>query len=273
MSRTTFGLMATRTSAEATVDIAADLALALLMADAADAITMNRFESHTLQIDTKADLTPVTDADRSTEQALREMLLEHRPADAILGEEFGSTDSSNSRQWIVDPIDGTQNYLRGVPVWATLIALSIDGIPAVGVVSAPALARRWWAATGSGAWRRFGSQEATQIKASQINTLPAASFSFSDSIAWPEGQLNRLLQSTARQRAYGDFWSHMLVAEGAVDIAAEPALGTWDMAALIPIVREAGGQATALDGRDPITSGSLLTSNGLLHAKVMELLH
>lgn len=243
------------------------------MADAADAITMDRFGSASLHVDTKADLTPVTDADRSTEQAMRAMLLEHRPADAVLGEEFGSTDSSNARQWIVDPIDGTKNYLRGVPVWASLIALSIDGVPCLGVVSAPALARRWWAATGSGAWRSFASQRATPIRVSQINSLSAASFSFSDSIGWPGSQLDRLLQSTARQRGFGDFWSHMLVAEGAVDIAAEPALGTWDMAALIAIVREAGGQATALNGGDAIASGSLVTSNGLLHEVVMELLH
>lgn len=265
--------MATRTSDAANIAITEDLAFALTLADAADVITMDRFGSASLQVDTKADFTPVTDADRSTEQAIRAMVLEQRPSDAILGEEYGSTDSSNSRQWIVDPIDGTKNYLRGVPVWATLIALSINGIPTVGVVSAPALARRWWAASGTGAWHSFSSQEARLIHVSKVDTLAAASISFSDSVGWHEGRLDRLIQSTGRQRGYGDFWSHMLVAEGAVDVAAEPELGTWDMAALIPIVREAGGQATAFDGSDALTSGSLLTTNGLLHMTVKELLH
>lgn len=265
--------MSTRTSQEQPPSLAEDLALALAMADAADAITMDRFESTSLQVETKADLTPVTDADRSTEQALRALLADHRPDDAILGEEFGSSARSQSREWILDPIDGTKNYLRGVPVWATLIALTIDGVPSVGVVSAPAMARRWWAATGSGAWRRVGTQKALPLHVSQIDSIQAASFSFSDALGWAEGTLERVLQSTARQRAYGDFWSHMLVAEGAIDLAAEPELGKWDMAALIPIVREAGGQATAFDGGDALLVGSMISTNGLLHAEVMELLH
>ncbi|MDO9484473.1 MAG: inositol monophosphatase family protein [Actinomycetota bacterium] len=265
--------MSTRTSSAHNWTLAEDLSLALAMADAADAITMDRFGSTSLRIDTKADLTPVTDADRSTEQALRELLGRHRPADAVLGEEFGSTEATNSRQWILDPIDGTKNYLRGVPVWATLIALSLGGAPTVGVVSAPALARRWWAALGSGAWRSFGTSAPVQIRSSNVESLAQASFSFSDAIGWPAGQLERLTTATARQRAYGDFWSHMLVAEGSVDIAAEPALGTWDMAALIPIVQEAGGQASGFDGADPIRAGSLLTSNRHLHEAVKELLH
>jgi len=270
--RTTFGLMATRTSG-VLGQLDEDLAFALSMADAADAITMDRFGSPSLHVQTKDDLTPVTDADRSTEELLRSLIDAHRPADAILGEEYGSTDSANARQWIVDPIDGTKNYLRGVPVWATLIALSIDGIPAVGVVSAPALGRRWWAATGSGAWRSIAAGTAEQIHVSRVESPAEASFSFSDAQGWRAGQLDRLLHATARQRAYGDFWSHMLVAEGAVDIAAEPVLGTWDMAALIPIVQEAGGRATAFDGGDPIASSSLLVTNGALHTAAMELLH
>ncbi|HBJ72967.1 MAG TPA: histidinol-phosphatase [Actinobacteria bacterium] len=265
--------MSTRTSGEYPPSLAEDLALALAMADAADAITMDRFESTSLLVETKPDFTPVTDADRSTEQTLRTLLAEHRPHDAILGEEFGSSASSQSREWILDPIDGTKNYLRGVPVWATLIALNIDGIPSVGVVSAPALERRWWAATGSGAWRSVGTQKPVPLRVSQIDSVQAASFSFSDSVGWAEDTLERVLRSTARQRAYGDFWSHMLVAEGAIDLAAEPELGKWDMAALIPIVREAGGQATAFDGGDALLVGSLMSTNGLLHAEVMELLH
>jgi histidinol-phosphatase len=265
--------MSTRTSDADALSLAEDLTLALAMADAADAITMNRFESENLQVDTKSDLTPVTDADRSTEQELRRLLAQARPDDAILGEEYGSTDDANSRQWILDPIDGTKNYLRGVPVWATLISLSIDGLPSVGVVSAPSLGRRWWAAIGTGAWRSSGNASAVPLRVSRIDSIDAASFSFSDAIGWEAGQLERLLQSTARQRAYGDFWSHMLVAEGAIDFAAEPQLGTWDMAALIPIVREAGGKATGFNGEDAIQQGSLVTSNGLLHDEVMEPLH
>ncbi|MDO8732538.1 MAG: inositol monophosphatase family protein [Actinomycetota bacterium] len=265
--------MSTRASEASLAGLADDLSLAIAMADVADAITMDRFGSDSLQVETKADLTPVTDADRSTEQALRELLAKHRPGDAILGEEFGSTDDSNSRQWILDPIDGTKNYLRGVPVWATLIALSINGLPVLGVVSAPALARRWWAAVGSGAWVSANTHPPIALRVSQIEALSMASLSYSDAVGWTAGTLEGLLSSTYRQRAYGDFWSHMLVAEGAVDIAAEPELGRWDMAALIPIVREAGGAATAFDGTDPMTSGSLLSTNSRLHDQVKELLH
>ncbi len=265
--------MSSRTSGAATSGLAEDLSLAIAMADAADVITMDRFGSDSLRVDTKADLTPVTDADRSTEQALRALLAAHRPDDAVLGEEFGSTDDANSRQWILDPIDGTKNYLRGVPVWATLIALSIDGQPVLGVVSAPALGRRWWAATGSGAWLSVSANQPTEIHVSNIDAVSKASLSYSDAIGWPDGALDRILTSTARQRAFGDFWSHMLVAEGVVDIAAEPELSKWDMAALIPIVREAGGLATAFDGSDAMQSGSLLSSNGHVHDPVKELLH
>jgi len=254
-------------------ELSKELELALGMADAADAITMSRFGSSSLEVQTKPDHTPVTDADTSTEQALRLMLGQERPGDAVLGEEYGSTDPSNPRQWILDPIDGTKNYLRGVPVWASLIGLSVDGIPVVGVVSAPALGRRWWAALGLGAWSRTLGGEPQQLHASAVVDLSQASLSYSDAIGWHEPRLNALLAGTARQRAYGDFWSHMLVAEGAVDIAAEPELGTWDMAALIPIIREAGGVATAFDGGDPLAAGSLVATNALLHAQVLELLH
>jgi len=254
-------------------DLSQELELALGMADAADAITMSRFGSASLKVQTKPDHTPVTDADTSTEQALRLTLGQERPGDAILGEEYGSSDPTNPRQWILDPIDGTKNYLRGVPVWASLIALVVDGVPAVGVVSAPALGRRWWAALGLGAWSRAFGADPHQLHASAVPDLSQASLSYSDAIGWREQSLDALLAGTARQRAYGDFWSHMLVAEGAVDIAAEPELGTWDMAALIPIIREAGGMVTAFDGGDPLAAGSLVATNGLLHAQVLELLH
>lgn len=244
------------------------------MADLADVITMQHYQSSTLTIESKPDLTPVTEADRAAEQALRAVLAEQRPLDDILGEEFGATSETSNRRWIIDPIDGTKNYVRGVPVWSTLIALAIDGIPVLGVVSAPALARRWWAATGSGAWTTALGAPAKSISVSAVASLEDASFSYSDAIGWQERGayegLHTLNQSTWRQRAYGDFWSHMLVAEGAIDISAEPDLGAWDMAALIPIITEAGGLATAFDGGPALAGGCLVATNGLLHRPVLD---
>lgn len=256
--------------------LSADLELALAMADLADVITMKTFQSSSLRIETKPDLTPVTEADKAAEQRLREVLSKERPLDDILGEEFGATDTTSNRRWILDPIDGTKNYVRGVPVWSTLIALTIDGVPVLGVVSAPALSRRWWAAKNAGAWTRALGAEPKRIQVSGIDDLRDASFSYSDAIGWPEhGEqtaLHTLNSSTWRQRAYGDFWSHMLVAEGAVDISAEPELGAWDMAALIPIIEEAGGRASAFDGTPALQGGSLVATNGLLHDQVLSCL-
>lgn len=256
--------------------LAADLALALEMADRADAITMSRYRASSLQIRTKPDLTPVTEADTAAEQALRAVLAGARPTDSVLGEEFGSPAAAARRHWIIDPIDGTKNYVRGVPVWATLIALSVEGDPVVGVVSAPALGRRWWARQGGGAFvaELGGSPRALQV--SSVQRIEDASFSFSDAIGW-DGRdaapgLAELLARTWRQRAYGDFWSHLLVADGAVDIAAEPELGAWDMAAIIPIVREAGGTITAFDGSPALSGGCAVTTNGVLHQAVLGIL-
>ncbi len=253
-----------------------DLELALAMADAADLITMDRFGALDLVVETKPDLTPVTEADKATEVALRAMLAEYRPDDGVLGEEFGSSEGSAARRWIIDPIDGTKNYVRGVPVWATLIALVVDGEVVVGVVSAPALARRWWAARGSGAWVRMLDREPVRLQVSLVRSLNDASLSYSDAIGWSDASatgLQSLLDATWRQRAYGDFWSHILVAEGAVDVAAEPALGAWDIAAIIPIVTEAGGRITAFDGRPALEGGCAVTTNGVLHEAVLNLLH
>ena len=248
----------------------ADLELALAMADRADVITMKTFQSSSLRVETKPDLTPVTEADQAAEKLLREMLSQERPLDDILGEEFGASATTSNRRWILDPIDGTKNYVRGVPVWSTLIALTIDGIPVLGVVSAPALNRRWWAAKNSGAWTQALGAEPKRIAVSGIHELSNASFSYSDAIGWPDNDaLTGISSSTWRQRAYGDFWSHMLVAEGAVDISAEPELGAWDMAALIPIIEEAGGKATAFDGGPALQGGSLVATNGLLHDLVI----
>ncbi len=255
---------------------AADLALALDLADVADQLSMARFRAADLVVDTKPDLTPVSEADRAVEQALRAELGRHRPHDAILGEEFGEIGAA-SRRWIIDPIDGTKNYVRGVPVWATLIALLVDDEIVLGVASAPALARRWWAARGAGAYATDPTgPDPRRLRVSAVARLADASFSYSDAVGWDErgagGGLTALLQATWRQRAYGDFWSHLMVAEGAVDIAAEPELESYDMAALVPIVEEAGGRLTAFDAGSPIAGRSAVSTNGLLHEEVLALM-
>lgn len=257
-------------------DLADDLALAHRMADVADDLAMSRFRAADLVVETKPDLTPVSEADRAVELALRELIAAERPGDSVLGEEYGN-DGSAPRQWILDPIDGTKNYVRGVPVWATLIALLENGEVTVGVVSSPPLARRWWAARGSGAFvREPGGSEPRRLRVSRVTALADASVSISDQAGWDErgasNGLRSLLEDTWRQRAYGDFWSHMLVAEGAVDIAAEPYLETYDMAALIPIVQEAGGLLTAYSGESALSGGCAVATNGILHEQVLALL-
>ena len=240
-----------------------DLALAHRLADAADAITLSRYQALDLTVTTKPDNTPVTDADKSAEDAIRALLHAHRPEDGIVGEEFGSEGSDKERYWVLDPIDGTKNFLRGVPTWATLIGLiekSDDGSEKViaGVVSAPALFRRWYALEGGGAFVIVNGDVPKKINVSAISKIEDASISHSDFIGWGERlkPFNDLLQSAWRTRAHGDFWSHMLVAEGAVEVAAEPSLALWDMAALDIIVREAGGRFTNLDGKDGSHGGS-----------------
>ena len=254
-----------------------DLGLALAIADEADRISMSRYRATDLVVETKPDLTPVTEADKAVEQQIRLLLESERPSDGVLGEEFPDTNAEQSRHWIIDPIDGTKNYVRGVPVWATLIALVVDGEPQVGVVSAPALGRRWWAARGEGAFTREVNGEVRSLRVSGVSSLSDASFSFSDSVGWDaHGNSNGLANITSsvwRSRAYGDFWSHLLVAEGAVDIAAEPELNAWDMAAFIPIVREAGGTVTGYKGADPFEAGNAVTTNGLLHTAVLGLIN
>ena len=256
--------------------IADDLAVALSLADVADALSMARYRADDLVVDTKPDLTPVTEADRAVEQTLRAELARVRPDDSVLGEEYGSA-GDTARRWVLDPIDGTKNYVRGVPVWATLIGLMVDDDVVVGVVSAPALGRRWWAARGLGAYMSdIGTVGPRRLRASAVAEVADASFSFSDPVGWAEkgagAGLEALLSQTWRQRGYGDFWSHMLVAEGAVDIAAEPELQTYDMAALIPIVEEAGGRITAYDGSSALGGGSAVTTNGPLHDQVLKML-
>ncbi len=253
-----------------------DLALALMLADEADALTVPRFGAVDLRVDTKPDLTPVTDADRSVEQAVRDRLTTQRPADAVVGEEFGGTTEFAGRQWVIDPIDGTKNFVRGVPVWATLIALLEDGVPVVGVVSAPALQRRWWAAAGQGAFAAVAGAPPRRLAVSGVDDLSAASLSFSSLSGWADRGLRDkfvdLTDAVWRVRGFGDFYSYCLVAEGAVDIAAEPEVSVWDLAPLDILVREAGGSFTSLGGAPGPHGGSAVATNGRLHEAVLRLL-
>lgn len=251
--------------------VAEDMALALALADQADALTMDRFGAMDLRVETKPDLTPVTDADRGAEETLRTALATARPDDLVVGEEFGGTTTLSGRQWILDPIDGTKNFVRGVPVWCTLIALLADGVPVVGVVSAPALARRWWAGQGQGAHGSFGG-DTRKLSVSGVTDLASASLSYSDLTTGWEDRRDRFVELTDavwRVRAYGDFWSYCMVAEGAVDIACEPEVKLWDIAPLDILIREAGGTFTSIDGAAGPHGGSALATNGLLHAQVL----
>jgi len=261
--------------------LADDLALALSLAGNADLISLDRFTAVDLVVTTKPDRTPVTDADKAVETSIRSGIEAARPSDSILGEEFG-TQGSGSRQWIIDPIDGTANFLRGVPIWGTLIALAIDGVPVVGVVSAPALGKRWWAAKGHGAWMEVQGAEvhgggARQIHVSGVGALEDASISYNSIQGWDgEGKLDELIalqRASWRARSIGDAWAYMLVAEGHLDMAGEWDLKPYDMAALIPIVEEAGGKFTSLTGVDGPWEGSALATNGVVHDEVLAIVN
>ncbi len=256
-------------------DYTDDLRLAHVLADDADSLTTARFKALDLHVMSKPDLTPVTDADQTVEEGIRRTLGRVRSRDAITGEEQG-TSGNSQRRWIVDPIDGTKNFVRGVPVWATLISLAVDDEVVLGVVSAPMLQRRWWASKGNGAWTGRSLLKATQMQVSDVRRLEDASLSYSSLDGWDErGRLDEflsLLRRCWRNRAYGDFWSYMLLAEGAVDIAAEPELEVYDMAALDVIVREAGGSFTSLAGNDGPWGGNALATNGHLHEAALSFL-
>ena len=256
-----------------------DLAFALALADVADSITMARYRAVDLQVQTKPDRTPVTEADQAVERVLGQRLAAQFPDDAVVGEEFGNSTGRSGRTWIIDPIDGTANFLRGVPVWATLIGLLVGDTPTVGVVCAPAMGRRWWAAPGIAVTMDVdGSQRPLGV--SQVEAYGDASLAYSDPIGWPTGALSRLQQQAWRTRGYGDFWSHVLVAEGAVDIAVEPDLKPWDVAALLPIVAAAGGRCTGTDGAQVMRNeggqwqvpAGLVSSNGLVHDAAVRLI-
>lgn len=244
-----------------------DLSFALELADLADAMTLSRFRDVDLVVTTKPDLTPVTEADRAVERALRERISAARPGHGVLGEEYGSEGSGEWR-WILDPIDGTKNYVRGVPIWATCIALEHAGEVTVGVVSAPALGRRWWAARGEGAFA--GGQP---IRVSAVADLSDAQLGYDSVPGFEACGLGEHFLALARRcwrtRGLGDFWSHVLVAEGAMDVAVEPEVSVWDVAAVQVIVEEAGGRFTDLSGAARPDGGSAVSTNGLLHHEVL----
>jgi histidinol-phosphatase len=251
-------------------DLEADLALALALCDEADGLTMRHFGADGLRVDTKPDNTPVTEADHAVEKMIHERVGASRPGDAILGEEFGLVGESR-RRWIVDPIDGTKSFVRGVPVWATLLALEADGELVVGAVSAPALGRRWWARRGGGAY-----VNGDPIRVSGVERLDDAHLCGPNERYFDEASLGDQYRSLARRcwRAVGfaDFWGHALVAEGAVDLAVEPILGIWDIAALRVIVEEAGGRISDLTGDGWADGAPCVTTNGKVHDEVLNLM-
>ena len=246
-----------------------DLQLALELADLADELTLSRFRALDLVVESKPDMTPVSEADHAAEEPMRRRIRSARPDHAVLGEEGGldGPDGASCR-WVLDPIDGTKNYVRGIPVYGTLIALQRDGRTEVGVVSAPALGRRWWAATGAGAFA-----DGHAIHVSKVASIADAHLSYASLTGWDERGLGPQFGALARRfwrtRAFGDFWQHMLVAEGAIDVALEPEVSLWDLAALQVIVEEAGGRFTDLDGRAWPEGGNAVSSNGVLHDEVL----
>ena len=250
-----------------------DLRLAHVLADAVERITMTRFRAEDLVVEAKPDLTLVSDADKAAEELIRGQLRRTRPRDAVEGEEFETT-GHGPRRWVIDPIDGTHNFVRGVPAWATLISLVDNETPVLGLVAAPGLGRRWLAATGSGAWSGRSLTAAKRIHVSRVSRMGDASLSYSSIGSWRKvgrrEEFLALADDCWRTRAFGDFWSYMLVAEGAVDIAAEPELAVHDMAALVPIVLEAGGRFTSLAGKDGPWGGNAVATNGILHDEVLE---
>ncbi|MFC5992805.1 histidinol-phosphatase [Pseudonocardia hispaniensis] len=248
----------------------ADLSLALRLADIADAMTLPRFRAADLRVTRKPDRTPVTDADTAAEDALRAELAAQRPGDGVLGEERGGEVPESGRGWLLDPIDGTKNFSRGMPVWASLIALTVHGTPVVGVASAPGLGRRWWAAAGAGAWttdapggepRRIAVSSVAELGDAYVSTTNAEVFR-------THGTFDSWLALTERcweTRAFGDFWQHCLVAEGLIDVAVEPEANSWDLAALQVIVEQAGGRLSDLAGVATFAGGDAISSNGLVH--------
>ncbi len=238
-----------------------DLQFALELADAADAITLGRFRALDLHVETKPDLTPVSEADRAAEEAIRALVSSERTDEGVYGEELG--DDGTATRWIVDPIDGTRNYVRGVPVWATLLAFEREGAVHVAVVSAPALGRRWWAVRGEGAWA-----DDEPIRVSSVARIEDAVVSTASPSDLPPAA-GALAARAWTSRGFGDFWQHCLVAEGAVDLALDADLQLWDYAAVQLLVEEAGGRCSTFEGAEPRPKAFFMASNGVLHAEAI----
>jgi histidinol-phosphatase len=250
--------------------VAEDLALALELADLADSMTIDRFGAADLVVETKPDLTPVTEADTAVERAVRERVAAVRPGDVVVGEEYGTPSNDSARRWIVDPIDGTKGYVRGLPVWATLLALQVGDELTVGVVSAPALGRRWWASRGSGAFVRSGDLgDAQELRVSDVGKLSDAQLCFGGLEEWEQvGRVESLMElgrACWRSRGFGDFWGYMIVAEGGAEIMLDPVVSVWDLAAPLVIVEEAGGRFTDFSGARTAAGGDALGTNGPVH--------
>lgn len=253
-----------------------DLSLALRLADAAATASMSRFDAADLDVQTKSDASPVSEADLAAERAIRDILATERPGDGIFGEEYGTTGDSR-RQWIIDPIDGTANYVRGIPMWGNLIALAVDSLPVVGVVGIPAIGRRWWAAEGLGAWTQMPGDGERRLEVSTIDSLDESSVSFQSIAQWDEvGRLDALIALTRRvkrDRGYGDVWPYMLLAEGRLEFVAEFGVKEYDIAAIVPIVTEAGGRVTSFEGEQTLSARSVMATNGILHQTFLDLVH
>jgi histidinol-phosphatase len=245
-----------------------DLTFALELADLADSISLARFRAADLAVETKVDLTPVSDADRAVEETLRDAIAADRPDDSVLGEEGGGSDDVDGALWVIDPIDGTRNFVRGIPIWATLVALEREGEVLAAVASAPALGRRWWASRGGGAFA-----DGSAIRVSGVRRIEDATFCYTSARAFARAGLgDAFLELAARawvERGFGDFWMHMLVAEGAADVAVDAALQRWDVAALELIVGEAGGRVTDLNGNRHLAGAPALSTNGALHDAIV----
>ena len=242
----------------------ADLRFAAVLADAADAITMRRFRALDLRVETKPDLTPVSEADRDAEQAIRELVSSSGRGESVLGEEFG--DDGGDRKWIVDPIDGTTSYVRGAPVWATLLALERDGVVGLAFVSAPALGRRWWARRGEGAFA-----DGRRCRVSGVARIEDAAVSTTSQRRMPDGW-RTIVERSWSNRGLGDFWQYCLLAEGAVDVACDRVVRVWDYAGVQLVVEEAGGRCTTFEGAPPADGATLVATNGALHGEVVALL-
>jgi len=241
-----------------------DVAFAHRLADAADAITLARFRALDLHVETKPDLTPVSEADRAAEEAIRQLVASSGRGEGVLGEELG--DDGTERKWIVDPIDGTKSYVRGIPVWATLLALEREGVVDAALVSAPVLRRRWWAVRGEGA---FADGEPCRV--SSVARIADATVSTTSVSRMPHGW-HELARRSWSPRGFADFWQYCLLAEGAIELAAEDGLNVWDFAAVHLLVEEAGGRCTTFDGDAPAHRSSFLATNGRVHDEALSLL-